>query len=240
MQKAVVSTSVGCEGLSVVPGKHLIVADQPEAFAQAVIALLQNPEMRITYGDAGRKFVEAEYSWERCGTQLLGALEEIRKGMSSMQILRWFLLAAEVWIAVPILYLCVLSVSAILNTRNQEGYSIFSRLHLLMPISRSWCLLTTRKLCLVTLLENLSQLAYPKDQYTVYVVADNCTDNTAELARETGWVRVYERFDEIKRGKGYALNWLLQKLEEDQSVHDAYVIFDADSVVVPTFLQVNE
>jgi len=77
MQKAVVSTSVGCEGLSVVPGKHLIVADQPEAFAQAVIAFLQNPEMRITYGDAGRKFVEAEYSWERCGTQLLGALEEI-------------------------------------------------------------------------------------------------------------------------------------------------------------------
>ena len=86
------------------------------------------------------------------------------------------------------------------------------------------------------LLESLSELAYPKDQYTVYVVADNCTDNTAELARETGWVQVYERFD-TKRGKGYALNWLLQKLEENQLIHDAYVILDADSVVVPTFLQ---
>jgi cellulose synthase/poly-beta-1,6-N-acetylglucosamine synthase-like glycosyltransferase len=49
-------------------------------------------------------------------------------------------------------------------------------------------------------------------------------------------VQVYERFEESKRGKGYALNWLLQKLEENQLVHDAYVILDADSVVEPTFL----
>ena len=68
-------------------------------------------------------------------------------------------------------------------------------------------------------------------------MADNCTDRTAEIVRATGWVRVYERFDETKRGKGYALNWLLQQLEEDQLIHDAYVVLDADSVVVPTFLQ---
>lgn len=75
MQKAVVSTSVGCEGLSVEPGKHLLVADQPETFAQAVVAFLNNPEMRAAYGNAGRALVEAEYSWEHCGARLLRVLE---------------------------------------------------------------------------------------------------------------------------------------------------------------------
>jgi sugar transferase (PEP-CTERM/EpsH1 system associated) len=77
MRKAVVSTSQGCEGLSVVPGKHLQVVDQPQAFAEAVIAFMNNPEMRKAYGNAGRALVEAEYSWERCGTQLLHVLEKL-------------------------------------------------------------------------------------------------------------------------------------------------------------------
>jgi sugar transferase (PEP-CTERM/EpsH1 system associated) len=77
MQKAVVSTSLGCEGLSVVSGKHLRVADQPEAFAQEVVGLLRNPAMRTALGTTGRALVEAEYSWERCGAQLLLALDKI-------------------------------------------------------------------------------------------------------------------------------------------------------------------
>jgi sugar transferase (PEP-CTERM/EpsH1 system associated) len=75
MRKAIVSTSVGHEGLSVVPEKHLLVADHPDEFAQAVVTLLNNPEMRTTLGNAGRSLVEAEYSWERCGAQLVQALE---------------------------------------------------------------------------------------------------------------------------------------------------------------------
>lgn len=74
MQKAVVSTSLGCEGLSVEPGKHLLVTDEPEKFAQAVITLLKNPDMRAAYGSAGRALVEAEYSWESCGARLLQVL----------------------------------------------------------------------------------------------------------------------------------------------------------------------
>lgn len=78
MRKAVVSTSLGCEGLSAVPGKHLIVADQPEVFAQAVIELLKNPEKRRALGTAGRALVESEYSWERCGDRLLHILEQMK------------------------------------------------------------------------------------------------------------------------------------------------------------------
>ncbi len=77
MQKAVVSTSIGCEGLATVPGKHLVVEDQPEMLARAVVTLLHDAEKRQALGEAGRALVEAEYSWEWCGNQLLAALEQI-------------------------------------------------------------------------------------------------------------------------------------------------------------------
>jgi polysaccharide biosynthesis protein PslH len=75
MGKAVVSTSIGCEGLSVRSGEHLLVADQPATFAQAVVKLISNPVTRTALGTAGRALVEAEYSWEKCGERLLHILE---------------------------------------------------------------------------------------------------------------------------------------------------------------------
>jgi glycosyltransferase involved in cell wall biosynthesis len=76
MNKAVVSTSLGCEGLAVTAGKHLIVADQPKAFARHVLNLLQDPERRVALAKAGRDVAQG-YSWEACSDALLGALREI-------------------------------------------------------------------------------------------------------------------------------------------------------------------
>ena len=76
MKKAVVSTSVGCEGLDVVPGTHLIMVDQPEAFAQCVVDLLQDQNKRAALGSAGREFARA-YSWQRIGDALVDAVETI-------------------------------------------------------------------------------------------------------------------------------------------------------------------
>lgn len=75
MRKAVVTTGIGCEGLSVQSEKHLIIADHPQEFAQTVIKLLKKPELRATLGNAGRMLVEAEYSWEYCGSRLLQKIE---------------------------------------------------------------------------------------------------------------------------------------------------------------------
>lgn len=75
MGKAVVSTQVGCEGLAAEAGKHLIVADRPQEFAEAVIQLLKDSELRSRLGCAGRALVEEQYSWEGCGAQLLRILE---------------------------------------------------------------------------------------------------------------------------------------------------------------------
>lgn len=70
----------------------------------------------------------------------------------------------------------------------------------------------------------------------VVVIADNCTDTTAELARQAG-VTVYERFDEAARGKGHALEWAMQKLPQDFPDYTACVIFDADTLVDANFLK---
>ena len=78
MGKAVVSTSLGCEGLDVVAGQHLIVADQPEVFAQSVVDLLQNAEQRTALGIAGRTLAET-YSWQRCGEDVIRAVEKITR-----------------------------------------------------------------------------------------------------------------------------------------------------------------
>jgi polysaccharide biosynthesis protein PslH len=76
MKKAVVSTSLGCEGLDVVPGTHLIMVDQPEAFAQCVVDLLQDQAKRAALGSAGRDFARA-YSWQHIGDALVDAVETI-------------------------------------------------------------------------------------------------------------------------------------------------------------------
>lgn len=88
------------------------------------------------------------------------------------------------------------------------------------------------------LLTSLALLDYPADRYRVYVVADNCSDSTAMLARQMG-ATVFERFDSERRGKGYALSWLLERVWADGD-YDALVIFDADTVVDPAFLRVMD
>jgi glycosyltransferase involved in cell wall biosynthesis len=63
MGKAVVSTTVGAEGLDIEPGRHYVAADGARAFADAVIALVKNPERRRRIAAAGRDLVESRYSW---------------------------------------------------------------------------------------------------------------------------------------------------------------------------------
>jgi polysaccharide biosynthesis protein PslH len=79
MGKAVVSTSVGCEGLDVTAGEHLLTADDLQEFACAVSGLLQDPSRRGALGHAGRALVEQRYSWDTCGAPLLSVLETLRQ-----------------------------------------------------------------------------------------------------------------------------------------------------------------
>lgn len=87
------------------------------------------------------------------------------------------------------------------------------------------------------IVDNLKQMNYPEDSYDMYVIADNCTDNTAVIARAAG-ANVLERSDDKKSGKGYALEWAFEKvLYEENCEYDAAVIFDADNLVSKNFLK---
>ncbi len=86
------------------------------------------------------------------------------------------------------------------------------------------------------LIESLKKQDYPKDLLDIYVIADNCTDNTAKLSREAGAI-VYERFDENKKTKGYAMQWFLNKKVEENADYDAFCVFDADNIVMPDFIE---
>ena len=87
------------------------------------------------------------------------------------------------------------------------------------------------------LLESINAQDYDRDLVKVFVVADNCTDGTARIARENG-ACVYERNDKKLVGKGYALDWLLSRLKEDGywDAIDGFLVFDADNVLMPNYI----
>lgn len=89
------------------------------------------------------------------------------------------------------------------------------------------------------LLTNVQKLDYPNTLYDIFVVADNCSDNTAVIARSHN-VNVIRRTNNLQKGKGYALKYAFTKLGfiNGTSNYDAAVIFDADNLVKDNFLNV--
>ncbi len=88
-------------------------------------------------------------------------------------------------------------------------------------------------------LDSLRALDYPTDLFEAHVVADNCTDDTADIVRRAGFL-AHERVDAENPGKGAALNWLVSRIEADLQARstslDAYIVVDADTVLDPEFL----
>jgi glycosyltransferase involved in cell wall biosynthesis len=64
MDKAVVSTTVGAEGLQAVSGTHLMLADTPAAFARAVVQLLHTPAQAKRLGCTGGRWAREHYNWD--------------------------------------------------------------------------------------------------------------------------------------------------------------------------------
>ena len=86
------------------------------------------------------------------------------------------------------------------------------------------------------LVESLVAQEYPKELYDIYVIADNCTDATAEIAKEAG-AKVLKRFDEANKTKDHALNWFIKQKIEENADYDAMCVFDADNIVDKNFLK---
>jgi glycosyltransferase involved in cell wall biosynthesis len=71
MGKAVVSTSVGCEGLAAVDGENILIRDAPKDFANGILAVLGDDELCRRLGQGGRATVERRYSWDVIGQGLI-------------------------------------------------------------------------------------------------------------------------------------------------------------------------
>lgn len=87
------------------------------------------------------------------------------------------------------------------------------------------------------LIASLRGQTYDQSLLSIFVLADNCTDDTAMVARVAG-AHVYERFNQVRVGKGYALQELLEHLEQDYPRgFDGYFVFDADNILAPNYVE---
>ena len=92
------------------------------------------------------------------------------------------------------------------------------------------------------LIDSILKQNYPADLIDIYVCADNSNDKTAQIARDMG-AKVYERFDTEKVGKGYALDYLIDRINETvgDSYYDGYFVFDADNLLDKNYvLEMNK
>ena len=87
------------------------------------------------------------------------------------------------------------------------------------------------------LLDSIHDQTYPKEYYKVFLMADHCDDQTAQIARNCK-VNVYERFNEELPGKGYALEELLKRIKNDYGdAFDAFLVFDADNILKKDYIE---
>ncbi len=86
------------------------------------------------------------------------------------------------------------------------------------------------------LVESLKKQNYPTELLDIYVLADNCTDDTAIQAAKAGAI-VFKRQNRQQVGKGYALDFLLKRIANthQKDSYDGYFVFDADNIVDPNF-----
>jgi len=77
MGKAVVSTSIGCEGLDAVDGENLLIRDAPAAFADAVLELLNDSAKRSRLETYARETAVTRYAWDTVGETLRTAYRAI-------------------------------------------------------------------------------------------------------------------------------------------------------------------
>ena len=95
---------------------------------------------------------------------------------------------------------------------------------------------------IANLINSIKKQDYPQEYLTIFVCADNCTDNTAKVARDNGAI-CYEHFNPDERTKGFALKYLFEQIEKDYGIEsfEGYFIFDADNLLKKDYIsRMNE
>ncbi len=154
------------------------------------------------------------------------------------QIVSGLTLAGEIALLAPVAYLTVIALAATKRSRlsrrapqaeSRAEEHRLTRFAVIVPAHNEQDVIGL-------LLASLSRLIYPRSAYGIYVIADNCTDNTAAVVEQSGVGQALVRTDAERRGKGHALAWAFDRLQNQSPAYDAYIVIDADSVVDPNLL----
>ncbi|MGL5380885.1 glycosyltransferase family 2 protein [Clostridium sp.] len=129
----------------------------------------------------------------------------------------------QVFVFVVTIYYFVLGVMGLMRKKEKKNYTPTKKFAMIVAAHNE-------EVVIGRLIESMKNQDYPKELFDIFIIADNCTDNTAKVAREHG-VNVYERFNKDQRGKGYALEWMFAKIFKMQTKYDAIAVFDADNLV---------
>ncbi|HTK82625.1 MAG TPA: glycosyltransferase [Bacteroidota bacterium] len=128
-------------------------------------------------------------------------------------------------------YLATLSVLALFSQPKKDVHACRQRLFAVVIPAHN------EEMIIEKTLRSLLAIDYPQDLFDVILLADNCSDNTAEIGRSFA-ATVYEREDMSLRGKGHALRWCFDRLLSSGKPYDACVVIDADSEVSDNVLHV--
>lgn len=134
----------------------------------------------------------------------------------------------QIVLSLAAFYFFILGMAGLVHFRTPGSHQPNKRFAVIVPAHNE-------EVVIGPLIDNLLLLDYPRELFDIFVIADNSTDSTAQVAREHGAI-VHERFDDTQKGKGYALEWMFKKLYNMPQAYDAVVIFDADNLVDPGFL----
>jgi hypothetical protein len=147
-------------------------------------------------------------------------------------VLRRGLLALEGTLTLSTLYLLGLLLAARSAKRRARKHSAPAgrglRLAVLVPAH-------DEEAGIAATLAALTGAAYPREERRIIVIADNCSDRTADVAAAAG-AEVWERSDPARRGKGFALIWALERLLALEDPFDGVVFVDADCIVSANLL----
>lgn len=145
--------------------------------------------------------------------------------------LRGLFYVVQVWLFFFWLYWMFISLFGFKSPKPMKDYPPTKRFLILIPAHNE-------EKVIKNLVENLLHLDYPRELYDIYVIADNCTDRTAEISRQAG-AKVIEHYSKPgePRGKPYALKYAFEVLDDQLDNYDAFCVFDADNLVSLNYLR---
>ena len=138
------------------------------------------------------------------------------------------LMLLEIFITIVTNYYFILSIFGIVRASKSKKYS--------RPTTKFAAIVAAHneEKVIADIIESLKSVDYPSELLDIYVVADNCDDKTANISRKMG-ANVFERKDTSIKGKGYALKWMFDRINNLDKHYDALAIFDADNLVSSNF-----